>query len=157
MALSLAEADVVHSPWMQWGYVCTDTSAGEERLSEAAEAAWHRDRTVEAAVPATGARACSGSLRVWNGTDSYGKLSVARNWYAKLQLARWRRSCAVERNSELVARLSGSQDAEDGAVGAPEAPGEQVERARRVDKFLSRCDGTAAASAPSSPKRRTTR
>lgn len=74
--------------------------------------AWHRDRTAtdaaDAESPAHGPQA-----RVWNGTDAYGQPSAARNWYAKLCLARWRQRVAkaardAAQRLEGVAILVGS-------------------------------------------------
>ena len=77
----------------------------EERLQGEVAVAWHRDRTATDAAAAESS-AHGSQARVWNGTDAYGQPAAARNWYAKLCLAKWRQRMA-EAAGAAAKRLEG--------------------------------------------------
>ena len=116
---------------------------GEEQLRGEVAVAWHRDRTAtdaaDAESPAHGPQA-----RVWNGTDAYGQPSAARNWYAKLCLARWRQRVAKAAR-DAAQRLEGGNPSGVRAAAdatAARAYSEAVTdrtRAARNLAFLCRC------------------
>ena len=87
--------------------MCTDTSTGEERLRGEVAAAWHRDRTATDFAAAESS-AHEAQVRVWNGSDAYGQSAVARNWYARLYLARWRQRLAETAKSAATRMGSGA-------------------------------------------------
>ena len=124
-------------PWLQQGYVCTDTSTGEERLRGEVAAAWHRDRTATDFAAAESS-AHEAQVRVWNGSDAYGQSAVARNWYARLYLARWRQRLAETAKSAATRMGSGaSVEARAAAVAAAAqafsvAVGERTRAARNL-------------------------